>query len=752
MFSFVKNSLRLKIILLLVVILAASFGILSAIIVNVQNTFLVNMMEQVDTKLVNTGKAMQVQFAELELNLKNVLMDMRIEAAGTLADLTADALAGEEEQVKQGMESLLKNNAEAVANLLVSVTAKPIMEGNYQELVKYSESVAEADEIIYALFLDKEGKFLPGHINIFDYRILNYIENGKGETDMQKVLDASKKDPGVLIYEEKMAYYGTDLGTLHVCISKASVEKEVEKLSERFAALQKVNTGTIKEVMKTQSTAVIDRLSFSLDTVNQKNSTAIRETEKMFQDAAAEARTRISKLVALIGGVCCVVIIVLLSISIRFLIVGPIKRIADGLRDVAEGEGDLTKRLSSDRGDEIGQLAHWFDAFMTRLNAIIVDIGKDSQVVTAFSEDVLAVSEKMNDNAADLSGRANTVAASSEEMSSSMNSIAAAGEQASANMTAVAEAAGQMKQTLDEVAGNCSKAKGVADSASGRVETAVGKVSDLGETAKEISQVTEMITDIASQTDLLALNATIEAARAGEAGKGFAVVANEIKSLASQTQDATRQIKERIEGIQTSTDETASEVSRVSSVISELNEIVSAIAAAMDQQAAITSEVADNIDQASSGINEVSENVAQSSQAASEIASEISEVNSVAGEMADRSTQMKKSSEELAGLSSKLQDMISVFRVADETGDGKEPETPADDQDRPDASGEASAFESEGAEQQPGVSEPKPEGEEPQPETEALKPESAEPESQPEAPESDADLENDDSSPERGQG
>ncbi|MCK5348734.1 MAG: chemotaxis protein, partial [Desulfobacula sp.] len=180
----------------------------------------------------------------------------------------------------------------------------------------------------------------------------------------------------------------------------------------------------------------------------------------------------------------------------------------------------------------------------------------------------------------------------------------------------------------------------------------------------DISKVTEVITDIAEQTNLLALNATIEAARAGEAGKGFAVVASEIKSLAGQTAKATLDIHEKISGIQSSTDDTVQDVVKISEVILDVNETVDTIAAAIEEQSAIATEVALNIGQASTGISEVNENVAQSSQVSSEIAKDIAGVTTITEKMSQRSAMTKKSATDLSGLASTLKDMIRVFKVS----------------------------------------------------------------------------------------
>lgn len=392
---------------------------------------------------------------------------------------------------------------------------------------------------------------------------------------------------------------------------------------------------------------------------------------KDFQHDRMQAQITKSKAFITIVSIVAVIFCILITLLLARIIINPIKTVVTALKDIAEGEGDLTQRIDIDTKDEIGELAKWFNAFIARLNNIVVDIGANSETVTASSGELRSVSEQMAEDAEDLSGRSNSVATAAEEMSSSMNSVAAASEQAATNLGVVASAASQMKMTLGEVASNCEKARGVTENAATKVSSASERVEQLGTSARDISKVTEVITDIAEQTNLLALNATIEAARAGESGKGFAVVASEIKGLASQTADATLDIKDKIKGIQNSTDDTVKDVEQITVVISEVTEIVSAIAAAIEEQSVSATEVAENIEQASTGIGEVNENVAQSSEVSSEIAEDISKVNTVAVDMTDRSSRMKKSAQELSDLSGKLRDMIGVFRVSIEDSDSQ---------------------------------------------------------------------------------
>ncbi|WP_232364075.1 methyl-accepting chemotaxis protein [Desulforapulum autotrophicum] len=245
-----------------------------------------------------------------------------------------------------------------------------------------------------------------------------------------------------------------------------------------------------------------------------------------------------------------------------------------------------------------------------------------------------------------------------------MNGVAFTSEQASMNLSAVVNAADQIKHTLGKVAQSCDRARRVSDDAATTVQSASDRVEKMGTSARDINQVTELITNIASQTNLLALNATIEAARAGEAGKGFAVVAGEIKALATQTSDATLKIKEKIKEMQASTDRTVGDVKQITTVISQVTEIVATIAAAVEEQSICAAEVAENIDKASTGIHGTNENLSHSSQVSTRICEDLSTVNSLSKKMTASGDQMKESAQNLALISTRLRDMIGVFKVS----------------------------------------------------------------------------------------
>jgi len=360
-------------------------------------------------------------------------------------------------------------------------------------------------------------------------------------------------------------------------------------------------------------------------------------------------------------------VVLLVATLLIFMVVNAIavklNQVVHGLQDAAEGEGDLTKRLAVKSHDEVGELAHWFNAFVEKIQGIVREMAQHAARINDASGSLAGISEQMNAGAEQTSAKATTVAAASEEMSANITSVAAAMEQAASNINVVAAATEEMTATIREIGQSTEKARNITEEAVGQTAKASEQVGELGSAAQEIGKVVEAITDISEQVNLLALNATIEAARAGDAGKGFAVVANEIKELARQTSEATLAIKQRVESIQRSTGGTVAEIENITRVVNSVNEVVTTIASAVEEQSTTTGEIAGNIAQASQGIGEVNENIAQSSSVASDIAGDIAEVTQAAGEMSNSSSQVNLSSGELAKLAEELNALVNRFKV-----------------------------------------------------------------------------------------
>jgi methyl-accepting chemotaxis protein len=385
---------------------------------------------------------------------------------------------------------------------------------------------------------------------------------------------------------------------------------------------------------------------------------AMAKQEKVVQDAVGKQRISIMVVSAIL-----LIIVTVVLVFVAKKISDPITNMSRMLQDIAEGEGDLTSRLDVKTGDELEEMAGWFNVFVARLQGIVREISSDSGRLDSSSEELASIAENMAVRVTDTSDKSNNVAAAVEEMSANMSAVAASMNETASAVDMVAASVGEMTSTINEIAQTSEKARSITEKAVGQAASASSRVDELGDAAHDIDNVLATISEISDQVDLLALNATIEAARAGEAGKGFAVVASEIKELAQQTSVATQQVKERVLGIQNSTTATVSEINVISNVISENSEIVNTIATAVEEQSVTAGEISKSVDQILQGIQEINENINQSTTVSAEVAREIAEVNQASKELSENATNVSESAGALKTLASGFNRLVGSFKV-----------------------------------------------------------------------------------------
>ena len=444
------------------------------------------------------------------------------------------------------------------------------------------------------------------------------------------------------LYDEFKVKFATWKSTSDLTISQS---KDPTTLDEAKANLTK------SKIQFEEMRTVINNLTILKEKLIAEQTKKLHKTNEQLLVDATEAEALGDKMTMIFISVSIISILLLIALGywIARGIMKSLKQVVDRIRDIAEGEGDLTARVDLNTKDELGELAGWVDTFLAQIHDMVKIISSSSTEVAAAATEIAATAEQMSSSA--------------EEQSAQLEQITAAVEEMSATATEVANQSNSAVNASEESGKNAISGGEVVTGAIGKIneiDASVNSSKDLilslGEKSGQIGQVVEVINDIADQTNLLALNAAIEAARAGEAGRGFAVVADEVRALSERTAKATQEVSDSIGEIQDFTEKAVEGIKEGS------ERVVEGVQKAQEAGVSLES-ILESSESVKSSVSSISAAAEEQAAATQQVSHSIGLINSAIAQSKDGSNQAAEASTQLSYRAEELRSMVGRFKI-----------------------------------------------------------------------------------------